>query len=79
MAIFFAITFVVVITIIAILFQKNKQKPELQICYSHLRKDDNKAKQLIWIFSIVVFVTVVLLGKFKLEFIRVLMCTFLLL
>jgi putative membrane protein len=32
-----------------------------------LRKDDNKVRQLIWIFSIVVFVTVALLGNFKLN------------
>jgi putative membrane protein len=32
-----------------------------------LRKDDNKARQLIWIFSIIVFVIIVLLGNFKLD------------
>jgi putative membrane protein len=32
-----------------------------------LRKDDNKVRQLIWIFSIVVFVTIALLGNFKLN------------
>jgi len=32
-----------------------------------LRKNDNKARRLIWIFSIVVFVTVALLGNLKLK------------
>jgi len=32
-----------------------------------LKKNDRKAKQLIWIFSIVVFTAVVMLGNFKLN------------
>jgi putative membrane protein len=32
-----------------------------------LRKDDNKVRQLIWTFSIVVFVAVALLGNFRLN------------
>src|SRR5882762_10291248 len=33
-----------------------------------LKKNDRKAKQLIWVFSVVVFSAVALLGNFKLNF-----------
>ena len=69
MAIFFAITFVIVITVTSIL-ARNKRKEEKKIIImlqAAFQKNDKKAKQLIWVFSAVVFSAVVLLSNFKLN------------
>jgi len=47
--------------------EKQNKKYSLTMLQASLQKNDIKAKQLIWIFSIVVFTAVILLGNFKLN------------